>query len=177
MMKVAIFGDSSLAHLYPCDNLLHASPWFSTFMPRLTDIELWEPPDEFLLDFIQKWDCSQDKVFLPHLRSLVLRDCVLDVFIIPGTLIATHGGGGISHTRIIPGVAAAANVLSRGIALDQCVTVASTHRKRNKASKADKWHGLLPIDFNHGNKFSSAESSVDSRPQHTCVVLRKNYHG
>lgn len=47
----------------------------------------------------------------------------------------------------------------------------------HKASKADKRHGLLPIDFNHGNNFSSAKSSVDSGPRHTCVVLHKNYHG
>jgi hypothetical protein len=59
--------------------LAMGTEWFSTFMPNLTDIELWEPPDEFLLDFIQKLDRSQDKAFLPHLRSLVLRDCVLDI--------------------------------------------------------------------------------------------------
>jgi hypothetical protein len=29
--------------------------------------------------------------------------------------------------------------------------------RHNKASKADKRHGLLPIDFNHGNNFSSAK--------------------
>ncbi|KAJ7350826.1 hypothetical protein DFH08DRAFT_117614 [Mycena albidolilacea] len=52
---------------------------FFTYMPYLTDIELFGPPKEFLLDFIQKLDRAQDKLFLPQLQNLALWDYTLDV--------------------------------------------------------------------------------------------------
>jgi hypothetical protein len=48
-------------------------------MPYLTDIELWGPNPDFLLDFFQKLDRAQDQGFLPHLQNLALRGCILDV--------------------------------------------------------------------------------------------------
>ncbi|KAJ7799958.1 hypothetical protein B0H14DRAFT_1698257 [Mycena olivaceomarginata] len=59
-------------------NLPLATDWFSTSMPYLTDIELRNPPQEFLLDFIQKLDRTQDKLFLPPLQNLTLRHCIVD---------------------------------------------------------------------------------------------------
>jgi hypothetical protein len=56
-----------------------ATDWFSTPMPYLTDIELWGPNPDFLLDFFQKLDRAQDQGFLPHLQNLALRGCILDV--------------------------------------------------------------------------------------------------
>ncbi|KAJ7752703.1 hypothetical protein B0H14DRAFT_2980175 [Mycena olivaceomarginata] len=65
-------SSGSLRQFTACIPMLAmGTEWFSTCMPHLTDIELQEPPDEFLLDL--------SKTFLPHLRSLILRDCVLDM--------------------------------------------------------------------------------------------------
>ncbi|KAJ7838202.1 hypothetical protein B0H14DRAFT_3701025 [Mycena olivaceomarginata] len=51
--------------------------WFFTYMPYLTDIEVFGTSEEFLLDFIQKLDRAQDKLFLPQLQNLALWDCAV----------------------------------------------------------------------------------------------------
>ncbi|KAJ7303421.1 hypothetical protein DFH08DRAFT_825879 [Mycena albidolilacea] len=54
---------------------------------------------------------------------------------------------------------------ARGVCKVQChldrVIKISSEATSDKASKADKQHSLLPIDFNHGN---NAQSSVDPGP-------------
>ncbi|KAJ7350831.1 hypothetical protein DFH08DRAFT_117650 [Mycena albidolilacea] len=56
-----------------------ATDWFSTSMPYLTDIVLYNPRRVFLGDFFRKLDRAQDKEFLPHLQNLAFRDCIVDV--------------------------------------------------------------------------------------------------
>jgi hypothetical protein len=58
--------------------MMYTTEWFSTYMPHLTDLDLWNPV-QFLHDFIRKLDRTQDAGFLPHLQTLLLRNCVFDV--------------------------------------------------------------------------------------------------
>jgi ankyrin repeat protein len=83
-------------------------------------------------------------------------------------LQAASANSCVAVVRLLLEKGADVNVFS-GSALKAAARLGRLHP--NKASKADKRHSLLPIDFNHGN---TAQSSVDSGPWHTCVVPHKN---
>jgi len=53
--------------------------WFSTAMPFLTDIDIWEPGEEFLRDLFAKLDRTRHAGFLAHLQSLAFRGWNIDV--------------------------------------------------------------------------------------------------
>jgi hypothetical protein len=71
-------SSASLRHFSTSTYNTLDTDWFFTYMPYLTDIDLFGTSEEFLLDFIQKLDRAQDKLFLPQLQNLALWDCTVN---------------------------------------------------------------------------------------------------
>ncbi|KAJ7366842.1 hypothetical protein DFH08DRAFT_1004438 [Mycena albidolilacea] len=72
-------SSASLRRFSTSNRMMYTTEWFSTYMPHLTDLDLWKPQLQFLHDFVRKLDRTQDAGFLPHLQTLLLRNCVFDV--------------------------------------------------------------------------------------------------
>ncbi|KAJ7755787.1 hypothetical protein B0H16DRAFT_1782889 [Mycena metata] len=53
--------------------------WFATSMPGLTELDLCQEDDDFLLEFFTMLDRAQNPGFLPHLQSLTFRDCTFSI--------------------------------------------------------------------------------------------------
>ncbi|KAJ7157209.1 hypothetical protein C8R46DRAFT_1113791 [Mycena filopes] len=52
--------------------------WF-TAMPGLRDIDLFDPAEPFLSDFLDRLDRTNNSAFLPHLRTIAFRNCTFDL--------------------------------------------------------------------------------------------------
>ncbi|KAJ7726384.1 hypothetical protein B0H16DRAFT_1894809 [Mycena metata] len=56
-----------------------AVEWFTTSMPGLVDLELFNPELQFFREFFETLDRAKEPGFLPHLRTLVFRECVFEL--------------------------------------------------------------------------------------------------
>ncbi|KAJ7045064.1 hypothetical protein C8F04DRAFT_522805 [Mycena alexandri] len=56
-----------------------AVEWFTTTISGLVDLELYNPEQSFLREFVTRLDRTCDSGFLPHLRILAFRECIFEL--------------------------------------------------------------------------------------------------
>ncbi|KAJ7045074.1 hypothetical protein C8F04DRAFT_1067615 [Mycena alexandri] len=76
----AFLASTSLRRFHTDNRITSLSAeWFATAMPGLVDIDLYDPEPLFLRDFFARLDRAKDSGFLPHLRTIVLRECFFEL--------------------------------------------------------------------------------------------------